>query len=45
MVGRLKPGVTPTQAQQDAGTAAQEIMRSFPQGSQPPHSSPGPAAR
>src|ERR1700733_5307214 len=31
LVGRLKPGVTPAQAQQDAGTAAQEIMRSFPQ--------------
>jgi predicted permease len=31
LVGRLKPGVPPTQAQQDAGTAAQEIMRSFPQ--------------
>jgi putative ABC transport system permease protein len=30
MVGRLKPGVTPAQAQQDAGAAAQEIMRSFP---------------
>src|ERR1700685_1859928 len=31
MVGRLKSGVTPAQAQQDAATAAQEIMRSFPQ--------------
>jgi len=29
-VGRLKPGVTPAQAQQDAGGAAQEIMRNFP---------------
>ncbi|HEX3967213.1 MAG TPA: ABC transporter permease [Edaphobacter sp.] len=30
MVGRLKPGVTPEQAQQDAVAAAQEIMRNFP---------------
>ncbi len=30
MVGRLKPGVTPAQAQQDAQPAAQEIMRNFP---------------
>jgi putative ABC transport system permease protein len=30
MVGRLKPGVTPAQAQQDAASAAQEIMRNFP---------------
>ena len=30
MVGRLKPGVTPAQAQQDAGAAAREIMRNFP---------------
>jgi putative ABC transport system permease protein len=30
MVGRLKPGVTPVQAQQDAVSAAQEIMRNFP---------------
>ncbi len=30
LVGRLKPGVTPAQAQQDAAGAAQEIMRSFP---------------
>jgi predicted permease len=30
MVGRLKPGVTPAQAQQDAAAAAQEIMRNFP---------------
>ena len=30
MVGRLKPGVTPTQAEQDAGRAAREIMRGFP---------------
>jgi putative ABC transport system permease protein len=29
-VGRLKPGVTPVQAQQDAVGAAQEIMRNFP---------------
>src|SRR5580658_5796103 len=29
-VGRLKPGVTPAQAQQDAAGAAQEIMRNFP---------------
>jgi putative ABC transport system permease protein len=30
LVGRLKPGVTAAQAQQDAGGAAQEIMRNFP---------------
>ncbi len=30
MLGRLKPGVTPAQAQQDAGDAAREIMRNFP---------------
>jgi putative ABC transport system permease protein len=30
MVGRLKPGVTPALAEQDAAAAAQEIMRSFP---------------
>jgi hypothetical protein len=30
MVGRLKPDVTPAQAQQDAANAAQEIMRNFP---------------
>ncbi len=30
MVGRLKPGVTAAQAQQDATTAAAEIMRNFP---------------
>ncbi|MGD0628810.1 MAG: ABC transporter permease [Terracidiphilus sp.] len=30
MVGRLKPGVTPAQAEQDAVGAAQEIMRNFP---------------
>jgi putative ABC transport system permease protein len=30
MVGQLKPGVTPAQAQQDAVSAAQEIMRNFP---------------
>jgi putative ABC transport system permease protein len=30
MVGRLKPGMTPAQAQQDAVSAAQEIMRNFP---------------
>jgi putative ABC transport system permease protein len=30
MVGRLKTGVTPAQAQQDAAAAAQEIMRNFP---------------
>jgi predicted permease len=30
MVGRLKPGVTPAKAQQDAAGAAQEIMRNFP---------------
>jgi hypothetical protein len=30
MVGRLKPGVTPAQAQQDAAGAAHEIMRNFP---------------
>ncbi len=30
MVGRLKPGVTPAQAQQDAERVAQQIMSSFP---------------
>jgi predicted permease len=30
MVGRLKPGVTPAQAQQDAELVAQEITRNFP---------------
>lgn len=30
MVGRLKPGVSPAQAQSDAETVAQEIMRNFP---------------
>lgn len=30
MVGRLKPGVNPLQAQQDAQRTAQEIMRAFP---------------
>src|SRR5271156_4600012 len=30
MVGRLKPGITPAQAQQDAAGAAREIMRNFP---------------
>ncbi len=30
MVGRLKPGVTITQAQQDAVPVAREIMRAFP---------------
>jgi len=30
MVGRLKPGATPAQAQQDAVASAQEIMRNFP---------------
>jgi len=30
LVGRLKPGVIPAQAQQDAVGAAQEIMRNFP---------------
>ncbi|HUN84330.1 MAG TPA: ABC transporter permease [Terracidiphilus sp.] len=30
MVGRLKPGVTPAQAQSDAETVAQEIMRNYP---------------
>ncbi|MGP8175774.1 MAG: ABC transporter permease [Terracidiphilus sp.] len=30
MVGRLKPGVTPMQALDDAKPAAQEIMRGFP---------------
>jgi predicted permease len=30
MVGRLKPGVTPAQAIEDAKPAAQEIMRGFP---------------
>ena len=30
LVGRLRPGVTPAQAQDDAAGAAQEIMRNFP---------------
>jgi predicted permease len=30
MVGRLKPGVTPVQAIEDAKPAAQEVMRGFP---------------
>jgi putative ABC transport system permease protein len=30
MVGRLKPGTTPAQAQGDAERVSQEIMRSFP---------------
>jgi putative ABC transport system permease protein len=30
LVGRLKPGATPEQAQQDALSAAREIMREFP---------------
>jgi predicted permease len=30
IVGRLKHGVTPAQAQQDAAAAAREIMRNFP---------------
>jgi predicted permease len=29
-VGRLKPGVSPSQAEQDVGRAAREIMRGFP---------------
>ncbi len=29
-VGRLKPGVTPEQAQSDAGVVAQQIMRNYP---------------
>src|SRR4051794_24310626 len=30
MVGRLKPGISPTQAQQDAQMVAKEIMRNLP---------------
>jgi putative ABC transport system permease protein len=30
MVGRLKPGVTASQAESDAGRVAQEIMRNYP---------------
>ncbi len=30
MVGRLKPGLTPAQAQQDAQPVAQQIIRNFP---------------
>jgi predicted permease len=30
MVGRLKPGVSDSQAQSDAGVVAQEIMRNYP---------------
>jgi predicted permease len=32
MVGRLKPGVTATQARQDLDRVAQEVMRAFPPG-------------
>jgi putative ABC transport system permease protein len=32
MVGRLKPGVTAAEAQQDSVSAAREIMRNFPPG-------------
>jgi predicted permease len=30
LVGRLKPGITPAQAQSDAALVAQQIMRNFP---------------
>jgi putative ABC transport system permease protein len=30
MIGRLKPGISPTQAQSDAERVAQEIMRGYP---------------
>jgi predicted permease len=30
MIGRLKPGITPLQAQEDADRVAKEIMRSYP---------------
>ncbi len=30
MVGRLKPGISPVQAQQDAGLVTQQIMRALP---------------
>ncbi len=30
MIGRLKPGISPTQAQSDADRVAQEIMRGYP---------------
>ena len=30
MIGRLKPGLSPTQAQSDADRVAQEIMRGYP---------------
>jgi len=30
LIGRLKPGISPLQAQQDAEPAAQDIMRNFP---------------
>jgi predicted permease len=30
LVGRLKPGMTPAQAQSDAGRVAQQIMRNYP---------------
>ena len=30
MVGRLKPGVTPAQAEEDANRVAEEIMRNYP---------------
>ena len=30
MVGRLKPGISPRQAESDAETVAREIMRNYP---------------
>jgi predicted permease len=30
LVGRLKPGITPAQAESDAGRVAQQIMRNYP---------------
>ena len=30
MIGRLKPGISPAQAQSDANRVAQEIMRGYP---------------
>jgi predicted permease len=41
LVGRLKPGVTPEEAEQDAVPASREIMRSFPPALSNRHLRPG----
>jgi predicted permease len=41
LVGRLKPGVTPEEAEQDAIPASREIMRSFPPALSNRHLRPG----